>query len=362
MLYISPQIETMLGYAPQAWYDRPRAVAPAGASRRCRSCPSRGPRRGEHNVRYRMIARRRPDRCWVHDQARLIVDEDGEPKYWQGVLARRHPAAPHRGARARPRRRAHGERTPPGGRRGEEHVPAGGLPRPPVAPRRDPRARAHPGARRPRAAARRMRRTWPGGSRRTRGASIASWPTCSTSTASAPASSSRCSLRSTSGRSCANSSPEPTRSPGRRLHVDTAPLEIWADAAMVERIVENLLGNAVKHTPGDARIWVRRRALGRGRDARRRGRRARRARRGAGRRSSSRSRRVRRRPARRASAWAWRSSPGSPRSTTGGHGSRNATAAAPRSGSRSRSAPSGPARRPGAQDTDAGSASEASQA
>jgi signal transduction histidine kinase len=39
--------------------------------------------------------------------------------------------------------------------------------------------------------------------------------------------------------------------------VDTAPLEIWADAAMVERIVENLLRNAVKHTPGDARIWVR---------------------------------------------------------------------------------------------------------
>jgi len=26
---------------------------------------------------------------------------------------------------------------------------------------------------------------------------------------------------------------------------------------MVERIVENLLGNAVKHTPGDSRIWVR---------------------------------------------------------------------------------------------------------
>ena len=26
---------------------------------------------------------------------------------------------------------------------------------------------------------------------------------------------------------------------------------------MVERIVENLLGNTVKHTPGDSRIWVR---------------------------------------------------------------------------------------------------------
>ena len=44
---------------------------------------------------------------------------------------------------------------------------------------------------------------------------------------------------------------------GRRLHLDTAPLEIWADAAMVERIVENLIRNAVKHTPGGSRIWVR---------------------------------------------------------------------------------------------------------
>jgi NtrC-family two-component system sensor histidine kinase KinB len=26
---------------------------------------------------------------------------------------------------------------------------------------------------------------------------------------------------------------------------------------MIERIVENLLANAVKHTPGDARIWIR---------------------------------------------------------------------------------------------------------
>ena len=44
---------------------------------------------------------------------------------------------------------------------------------------------------------------------------------------------------------------------GRRLQLDTAPLVIPADAMMIERIVENLLGNAAKHTPGDSRIWVR---------------------------------------------------------------------------------------------------------
>ena len=44
---------------------------------------------------------------------------------------------------------------------------------------------------------------------------------------------------------------------GRRLDLDTAPLTIAADVAMVERIVDNLLRNAVRHTPGDSRIWVR---------------------------------------------------------------------------------------------------------
>jgi signal transduction histidine kinase len=44
---------------------------------------------------------------------------------------------------------------------------------------------------------------------------------------------------------------------GRRLDLDTAPLTIPADVVMVERIVDNLLRNAVRHTPGDSRIWVR---------------------------------------------------------------------------------------------------------
>jgi PAS domain S-box-containing protein len=44
---------------------------------------------------------------------------------------------------------------------------------------------------------------------------------------------------------------------GRRLDLDTAPLTVPADVVMVERIVDNLLRNAVRHTPGDSRIWVR---------------------------------------------------------------------------------------------------------
>src|SRR5207249_6111473 len=43
----------------------------------------------------------------------------------------------------------------------------------------------------------------------------------------------------------------------RRLAIDVAPITVKADGVMVERIVENLLGNTLKHTPGDSRIWVR---------------------------------------------------------------------------------------------------------
>ena len=42
----------------------------------------------------------------------------------------------------------------------------------------------------------------------------------------------------------------------RRVQVRTEPIEAWVDESMVVRIVENLLVNAVKHTPPDASIWV----------------------------------------------------------------------------------------------------------
>jgi signal transduction histidine kinase len=47
---------------------------------------------------------------------------------------------------------------------------------------------------------------------------------------------------------------------GRDVSVRTDPVVIPVDVPKVERIVENLLGNAAKHTPPDARVWVRVRA------------------------------------------------------------------------------------------------------
>jgi signal transduction histidine kinase len=45
--------------------------------------------------------------------------------------------------------------------------------------------------------------------------------------------------------------------PASRLQMDLQSVVVPLDAAKVERIVENLLGNAVKHTPSTTRIWVR---------------------------------------------------------------------------------------------------------
>ncbi len=48
---------------------------------------------------------------------------------------------------------------------------------------------------------------------------------------------------------------------GRTIEVEAEAVEVDIDAAKVERIVENLVSNALRHTPDRALIWVRARAL-----------------------------------------------------------------------------------------------------
>jgi PAS domain S-box-containing protein len=43
----------------------------------------------------------------------------------------------------------------------------------------------------------------------------------------------------------------------RPVHIDACPLRLEVDPAKVERIVENLLANAVRHTPPGTPVWVR---------------------------------------------------------------------------------------------------------
>jgi PAS domain S-box-containing protein len=44
---------------------------------------------------------------------------------------------------------------------------------------------------------------------------------------------------------------------GRRLEVTAEPVVAWVDSAQVERVVENLLANAGRHTTPDTPVWVR---------------------------------------------------------------------------------------------------------
>ena len=43
----------------------------------------------------------------------------------------------------------------------------------------------------------------------------------------------------------------------RELTLELEPVVVWLDPGKVERIVENLLANAARHTPGDSPVWVR---------------------------------------------------------------------------------------------------------
>jgi two-component system cell cycle sensor histidine kinase/response regulator CckA len=43
----------------------------------------------------------------------------------------------------------------------------------------------------------------------------------------------------------------------RRVHIEAQPITVSVDGAKVERIVENLLANTARHTPADTRVWIR---------------------------------------------------------------------------------------------------------
>lgn len=50
---------------------------------------------------------------------------------------------------------------------------------------------------------------------------------------------------------------ETEQSEERRVELDVEPVEAWVDAAKVERIVENLVVNAIRHTRAGTGVWVR---------------------------------------------------------------------------------------------------------
>jgi PAS domain S-box-containing protein len=83
-MYISPQTTEILGYTPEEWYADPglwsRIVHPEDNDRN-----EHVDEDGVHSSEYRMIAKDGRT-VWVHDQSSLITDDEGNPRFWQGVL------------------------------------------------------------------------------------------------------------------------------------------------------------------------------------------------------------------------------------------------------------------------------------
>ncbi len=254
-VYISPQTATILGYEPEAWYaDKDlwkKLVHPDD-----RAMMEGSAARGEpHAAIYRLIARDGHE-VWVQDQARLVLDDEGRPVYWQGVLIdvteQRRTQDLERDLE---RERTEAERL-----RVEDEMKTTFLQavshdlRTPLAAilglavtmERDDiditEDETRDMARRIASNARKLDRIvsdFLDLERLNRGLAETHFEPIDVGAL----------IREI----VANSELVAER----RLAIDVAPITVKADAAMVERIVENLLGNTVKHTPGDSRIWVR---------------------------------------------------------------------------------------------------------
>jgi PAS domain S-box-containing protein len=254
-LYISPQTTTILGYTPEDWYADPdlwSKIAHPEDRARLEAQPAEP---GRHAAVYRLIARDGRE-VWVHDQARLITDEHGTPRYWQGVLVdvteqRRAEQLEHDLAREREEAErlraedemrstvlqavAHDLRTPLAAILGLART----LERADLdlAPEeaRDLAGRIAANARR----LDRLVGDLLDLERLQLGAAVP---------ALEPVDLGRL-VRDVLGRTEGLAD--------REVATELAPVVVEADPAMLERIVENLLANAVKHTPPQARVWVR---------------------------------------------------------------------------------------------------------
>jgi PAS domain S-box-containing protein len=252
-VYISPQTEAVLGYTPHEWYTDhelwSKIVHPED-----RETLAQEKNGTPYATTYRVVAKDGRE-VWVYDQARLILDDDGHPRYWQGVML--DVTEQHRTQeleRALERQRMVADRL-----RAEDEMKTTFL-----------HAVSH--------------------DLRTPLAAILG---LAVTLARDDVDVSEAEARDMAGRIAENAKKldalvadfldlerltrgvaEPDLEPvdvgalvrevvasselvkERRLALDVAPLTIKADVKMLERIVENLLGNAVKHTPGDSRIWV----------------------------------------------------------------------------------------------------------
>jgi PAS domain S-box-containing protein len=260
-VYISPQTTEVLGYTPEEWYADPdlwsKIVHPDDNDR-----SEHVDEEGVHSSEYRMISKDGRT-VWVHDQSSLVVDEQGEPRFWQGVLidvTQRRRTEQLEQDLAVERETAqklrdlddmkntflqavsHDLRTPLAAILGlavtmgreDLHIDA--------AETRDMSRRIAVNARK----LDRLVNDLLDLDRLSRGIV-------------------KPMLRPTDlGALIDNLVSESDLMAQRRVNLEMQPVTILVDAAKVERIVENLLANTARHTPVDAELWVRVQPMGQG--------------------------------------------------------------------------------------------------
>jgi len=89
MLYVSPQIREILGFAPEEWVNDPTAWVqhfhPDDRARVRQIYDAVSDGQGTFTAQYRMFTKEGAIR-WFHDDALLIRDEQGLPMFWQGIM------------------------------------------------------------------------------------------------------------------------------------------------------------------------------------------------------------------------------------------------------------------------------------
>lgn len=88
-LYVSPQIETLLGYSPQEWMADPKLwskmLHPEDRQQVLKRADQTDRSGVPFEMDYRMLARD-GRLVWVHDQIVLVNDQEGKPQFWQGIM------------------------------------------------------------------------------------------------------------------------------------------------------------------------------------------------------------------------------------------------------------------------------------
>ncbi|HEX2069827.1 MAG TPA: ATP-binding protein [Actinomycetota bacterium] len=89
MMFISPQVEALLGYSPEEWLGQPdlwiEVLHPEDRDRVIQECVNSNQSLGAFLSEYRMCAR--DGRVvWFRDEAVLVHDADGKPLCWQGLM------------------------------------------------------------------------------------------------------------------------------------------------------------------------------------------------------------------------------------------------------------------------------------